>query len=172
MENIIEMNFAVNVQEYKSTLNEVGKKLQELNLTLSFAESATAGRVASEFAMIENAGSFLHGGIICYDASVKENLLNVDPAEIKKYTPESPEVTEAIAKGLEKLMKTDISIGITGLTKSGGSEHKDKPVGTMFIYAMRNGKLLFSDRSVFSDTPEHTIIKTTFLVAKLLLRNL
>lgn len=127
----------------------VGKKLKDKNLTIAFAESATAGRLCADLSLVENAGNFLKGGIICYDACIKESLLNVNHEIIKRYTPESMEVTKAIAIGLSKLIPADIHIGVTGLTCPGGSETKDKPVGTMFIYACKNGKHVFSERILF-----------------------
>ena len=168
MNNITDAGYAVNSQEFSYLMDKLGLRLIEKNISLSFAESATAGRITSSFSLIENSGQFLKGGIICYDACVKEDILMVDPDLIKKFTPESAEVTEAITHGVQAMIKADISIGITGLTRPGGSETYMKPVGTMFVHGVRNGKTIFKDRSVFGGTAEQIILKTTFLVAQLL----
>lgn len=144
-------------------------------LSIAFAESATAGRVTAEFSMMENAGKFLKGGIACYDVCLKESILKVPPALIKQYTPESMEVTAAIASGLSKLIAADIHIGITGLPSPGGSETAEKPVGTMFIYGLHDGKTIFSDRIVFSGNPEEVVlqsVKHTALLINSYLSNL
>ena len=131
------------------TLNKVGELLIEKKLTIAFAESATGGRLSADFSMIENAGTFLKGGIVCYDACVKEDLLGVEPELIQKYTPESIEVTKAITEGVGKMIPADIHIGVTGLTCPGGSETKEKPIGTMFIYGQSGNKTIFSERVRF-----------------------
>lgn len=146
-----------------------GQLLQEKKLTIAFAESATAGRIVSEFSQIPDAGTFLKGGIACYDACLKEDLLHVSPELIKKHTPESAAVTEAITKGLVRLIPADIHIGITGLTAPGGSESPEKPVGTMFIHGIvRGGTPIFSDRQVFRGTPEEIVLQTVHHTAILL----
>jgi len=51
---------------------------------------------------------------------------------IKKYGAVSKEVAEAMAKGIQNLLKTDISIATTGIFgPEGGSS--EKPVGTTWI---------------------------------------
>jgi len=168
MHNITDAGYAVNSQEFSYLMDKLGLRLIEKNISLSFAESATAGRITSSFSLIKDSGKFLKGGIICYDACIKEDILMVDPALIREFTPESAEVTEAITYGVNKMIKAEISVGVTGLTRPGGSETFLKPVGTMFIHGIRKGVTIFKDRSVFSGTAEQIILKTTFLVAQLI----
>ncbi|WP_244216042.1 CinA family protein [Pedobacter kyonggii] len=130
-------------------INRVGKMLIAQQLTIAFAERATAGRLTAEFSMAEDAGDFLKGGIACYDAILKEDLLKVAHSLIKEFTPESMEVTKAITLGLSQIIPASIHIGITGLTCPGGSETPEKPVGTMSIYACKHGNHLFSERINF-----------------------
>lgn len=148
------------------------KLLIDKQLTIAFAESATAGRMSAEFAMVEDAGKFLKGGLVCYDASLKEDVLNVPKTLIDKYTPESIEVTKAITEGLTHLIEADIHVGVTGLPAVGGSETEEKPVGTMFIYALVNKQTLFSERIVFNGNEEGIILQTVNHTAKLLTSHL
>jgi nicotinamide-nucleotide amidase len=150
-------------------MDTVGKMLISKKLTIAFAESATAGRLSAEFSMIDNAGEFLKGGIACYDACLKEDLLQVDHALIETYTPESMEVTRAISLGLARLIPADIRIGITGLTTPGGSETREKPVGTMFIYATHRGGLAFSQRFSFTGEREEIVTATVEACAAMLI---
>lgn len=101
-------------------------------LTIAFAESATAGRITAEFSLSPQSGKVLKGGIVCYDAYIKEDLLKIPHELIEKYTPESAEVTAALAKSLKNFIDADITIGITCFTTPGGSETDTKPVGTVF----------------------------------------
>ncbi|WP_316765383.1 CinA family protein [Pedobacter frigiditerrae] len=142
--------------------------LLEKELTVAFAESASAGRMVAEFAMVPNAGKFLKGGFVCYDACLKEDILKVPKELIEEFTPESPEVTKAITEGLTKLIKADIHIGVTGLPTPGGSETPEKPVGSMFICCIYKNKELFAERVVFDGEPEEIILRTVFHTAELL----
>lgn len=153
-------------------INKCGELLIKHGLTIAFAESATCGRIAAEYAMAINAGEFLKGGIACYDACVKENLLNVDHALIQKYTPESAAVTKAITLGLSKLFDADILVGCTGLTKAGGSESIEKPVGTMFFYGLAHHKEIFSERVVLEGTSEELTCKAVDYVTQTLINYL
>src|SRR5438270_10903085 len=103
-------------------LQECGKELKKQKLTIAFAESATAGRLSAEFSLIPDSGDFLIGGLVCYDACLKQDILGVPEELIKKYTPESAEVTSELARRLPSLIKSDIQVAVTGLTTEGGSE--------------------------------------------------
>lgn len=77
------------------------KLMAEQGLTIAFAESATAGWLCSEFALTEESGKILKGGIACYDANLKVKLLGVPQELIDTYTPESMEVTREMAYRLK-----------------------------------------------------------------------
>ena len=131
------------------------KHIADKNLKIAFAESASAGWMASEFALTPYSGDILLGGIVCYDASVKEDLFEIPKKVITKYTPESAEVTKLLAEGLSKFFKCDIAVAITGLTAPGGSETPEKPVGTIFIHIVMPGGKYCAHREVFKgDTKE------------------
>ena len=112
------------------------------HLKIAFAESATAGSLCSAFALCPESGDILVGGIVSYDLSVKEDLLQIPPEITRTYTAESAEVTQCMAQRLTRLLAADVYVAVTGLARAGGSETPEKPVGTMFIH------LLFNDRSI------------------------
>ena len=147
---------------------ECGKLLIANQMTLAFAESATAGRAAAEFSLVKNAGKFLKGGLVCYDACLKEDILGVPADLIKRYTPESAEVTLELAVRLKKVIDSDIQVAITGLTTWGGSETPAKPVGTMFIHLVMKNKSI-GIREMFYGSPEQIVLQTVDKVAELLL---
>ncbi len=140
-------------------LIKLHKLLKQHKLTISFAESATAGRMAAELSLIPKSGDVLKGGIVCYDACVKEELLGVPKELVEKFTPESAEVTREMAKRLGTVMKADVQVAITGLPMPGGSETEMKPVGTMFIDALVKGRHI-SEREIFNGTAEEIVLQT------------
>lgn len=144
------------------------KLIAQNKLKIAFAESATAGRMASEFSLTEDSGAILLGGIVCYDACTKEDLFGIAKEIIDQYTAESAEVTKLISEGLRKHFDCDIAVGITGLTTPGGSETPDKPVGTMFIHIILPENRYIVHREVFKGTPEKIIKQCTERVASLI----
>jgi nicotinamide-nucleotide amidase len=133
-----------------------------------FTESATAGRMCAEFALSPVSGKILRGGISCYEVFIKEQFLNIPHQLIKDCTPESQEVTRALAENSARLFSADITVAVTGLTTEGGSESPQKPVGTMFIHIVMPGKSI-SHREVFSGGPETIILKTIDRTAELII---
>jgi nicotinamide-nucleotide amidase len=82
---------------------------------------------------------------------VKMSLLKVPEDLIAKYSCESMEVTEALARNLCMVIPADICGALTGLASNGGSESRSKPVGTVFICVyyrkkMHRHKKLFRGR--------------------------
>jgi nicotinamide-nucleotide amidase len=147
------------------------KLLIARKLTIAFAESATGGRVAAEFSLVKNSGQILKGGLVCYDACLKEEILGVPPELIKRYTPESAEVTQELAVRLKSFIDSDIQVAITGLTTWGGSETPEKPVGTMFIHLIFERKSI-GIRELFYGSPEEIVLQTVNKVGALLLMHL
>lgn len=139
-------------------LHRCAALLASLKKTICCAESATAGRFCSSLSLMPQSGQILIGGIVCYDANVKSTLLRVPKDLIETHTPESAEVTKALAEALPRLFSADVHVAITGLTAPGGSETADKPVGTIFIHARLNGKD-FPVRQVFSGSPEQIMLQ-------------
>ncbi|KOS07823.1 damage-inducible protein CinA [Flavobacterium akiainvivens] len=144
------------------------RRIAEKHLKVAVAESATAGRLATAFALTPDSGQIFLGGLVCYDACTKEELLNIPPEIIEKFTAESAEVTQLLAERLTKFFKTDVAIAITGLTSPGGSEKEDKPVGTMFIHIKIPNGVYCAHREVFSGTPETIINKAVARTGELL----
>lgn len=148
-------------------LIKCGRQLLENNLTVVFAESMTAGRLCAEFSLLENAGKFLKGSLVTYDAGLKQDSLNVQKSLIDNYSPESAEVTEAMTMGLKHLVPADIYLSITGLNSEGGSETKTKPVGTIFIHGLY-GDIEIKDRVIFKGTPKKIMMQAIDHVALLI----
>ncbi|SDL38189.1 CinA family protein [Pedobacter antarcticus] len=158
--------------EMKQLIETAAKLLIRSNLTLAFAESATAGKASAAFSLACDAGRFLQGGFVCYNAKLKSDVLHVKQEMLDKFSPESTEVTDAITRGLTGLIPADIHIGITGLPCPGGSETPEKPVGTMFISAILKGEHWFSERLLFHGSHEQIVEQTVMHVATKLINSL
>lgn len=110
---------------------EVVEKLKEKNLTISTAESLTAGLLSSKLAEIEGASKVFKGGIVAYQNEVKENILNIDSKTIDKYSSVSREVAILMAENVRKKLKTDLGVSTTGV--AGPGLVGDKKIGTVFV---------------------------------------
>lgn len=152
-------------------VTKCSKAIAAKGWNIAFAESATAGRMSAEFAMTQESGKILRGGIVCYEVFVKEQFLNVPHTAIEKYTPESAEVTELLARQAAKIFNSKITTAITGLTTPGGSENKEKPVGTIFFHIITPAKKI-SHREVFKGAPEKIVLQAIDTAAMLILEGL
>ncbi|MEN2413120.1 CinA family protein [Flavobacterium mesophilum] len=117
-----------------SKVTKCCKALIEKNLTITFVESASAGKMCYEFSTVFNSGRILIGGMVCYHSSMKEDLLQIPWGTIEKYSAESAEVTKMMAQRFSRYINSDICVALTGLTTPGGSESEEKPVGTIFLH--------------------------------------
>ena len=110
----------------------VSKLLLKKDLTLSIAESCTGGMLGKAITDIPGSSAYFKFGIICYSNQSKIKILNVKKSTLQKYGAVSPQTAKEMLKGLEEVIKTDVSISITGIAgPSGGS--RDKPVGLVYI---------------------------------------
>lgn len=150
---------------------ESSRAIAEKGWKIAFAESATAGRLASEFSLTPYSGQVLLGGIVCYDAAVKKMLLKVPPQVIEEHTCESAEVTRLLADNLKTLFQAEVYVAVTGLNAPGGSETESKPVGTMFFHINFPNKYV-QHREVFEGGPEEIVRLAILRIAELLLDNL
>lgn len=124
----------------QAELTELVMGLKDKGLTVAFAESCTAGMLASEFVRAKGSSDVLKGSLVVYQPEVKQKLLGVKKQTLDLYTAESQQVTNEMVMGLKKMLGADISIATTGLAGPGGSETEEKPVGTMFVSILYNGK--------------------------------
>lgn len=124
----------------QTELTKLVMALKDKELTLAFAESITGGMLASELVKAKGTSDVLKGSVVVYQPEVKQKLLNVKPETLELYTAESQQVTNEMVMGLKKLIGADISIATTGLAGEGGSETPEKPVGSVFVSFLYDGK--------------------------------
>jgi len=140
-------------------------------LSISFAESITGGKLMSSLVSTPGISKVLLGGVVCYNASLKKKLLSVPDYLIEQYTTESAEVSIAIAKGIQKLTKAKISVGITGLASLGASASPLKPVGTVYTCFMINRRF-YLDKFIHQGNRDQIRTKASIRCFNLLLMHL
>ena len=100
--------------------------------TIATAESCTGGGIGAALTSVPGSSEVFKGGIICYTNWVKENILEVNPATLKKYGAVSVPVAAEMAFNARLMMHATIGLSVTGLAGPGGDEFGN-PVGTVCI---------------------------------------
>ena len=100
--------------------------------TLATAESCTGGGIGAALTAVPGSSAVYKGGIISYTNEIKNTLLNVDKAVLKRDGAVSATVAEAMAVGARNALRVDVAVSVTGLAGPGGDEYGN-PVGTVFI---------------------------------------
>ncbi|MFS4467625.1 competence/damage-inducible protein A [Maribacter sp. 2210JD10-5] len=119
--------------EDEETLEQlIAKLLTEKKLTLATAESFTGGKIAKTMTAIPGASAYFKGSVVSYATEVKINVLGVPKELVEKHSVVSEAVAVAMAKGAQKLLKSDFAIATTG---NAGPTKGDSnaEVGTVFI---------------------------------------
>lgn len=101
------------------------------NLTLSLAESCTAGFISSLIVQVPGASDFFDSSVVCYSPISKEKLLGVKKAILKRHGTVSEDAAKAMAESMRLKTKTDFALSITG--NLGPEPIEDKETGLVFI---------------------------------------
>ncbi|HJV45381.1 MAG TPA: competence/damage-inducible protein A [Bacillota bacterium] len=109
----------------------VFSKLKQNSWKLALAESCTGGLVSRMITAIPGSSEIYSGGVVCYSADVKQNVVGVPEETIHQYGTVSEETALAMANKIRMLMNADIGLAITGV--AGPNESEGKPVGLVYI---------------------------------------
>jgi PncC family amidohydrolase len=116
----------------KQNTTEIIDTLKEKNETITFAESCTGGRIASEFTAISGASSVLNGSCVTYSNEIKSQWLGVEEQILINHGAVSSKCVEAMLKGIVKMAKAEHGIAVSGIAgPTGGTD--EKPVGTVYL---------------------------------------
>lgn len=137
----------------------LGNLLMAGGKTVSTAESCTGGNIAHVFTSLPGSSAFFKGSVVAYANEVKENVLQVNPADIEVFGAVSQQVVEQMAVGVRKLLKTDVAIATSGIAgPTGGSD--EKPIGTTWI-AVCSDEQVLSREFRFGKLREQNILRAT-----------
>lgn len=117
----------------------VSRLLTEKKLTVSFAESCTAGLCAKRITDISGASQIFHCGVVSYSNDIKEKVLGVSKSHLRQYGAVSGTVAAEMALGIKNISGAHLGIGITG--EAGPVSAEDKPVGLIYV-AVTDGESL------------------------------
>ena len=103
--------------------------------TLAAAESCTGGLLASLLTDMPGHSHVFERGFVTYTDEAKTEMLGVDPDLIRRLTPVSAEVAEAMARGAIARAHADIAVSITGWAE--GGPDPSKPAGLVYFASAR-----------------------------------
>ena len=142
----------------KSLAKKLVNKLKKKKLTISIAESCTGGMLSSSITSISGSSKVFTLGLITYSNKSKINLLKVNKKLIQKYGAVSKEVSLSMAKNLNKITKTNISLAITGIAGPNGGS-RNKPVGLVYI-GIKKKNLFIDKKFIFKNNGRAYIQKS------------
>ncbi len=101
-------------------------------LTLSVAESCTAGMIGGRLTDEPGSSGFFQGGILAYSDDIKQALLAVPKDVLQNQGAVSEETVKHMALGCRNSLQTDYGLAVSGISGPGGGT-EEKPVGTTWI---------------------------------------
>lgn len=105
--------------------------LKENNMTVSTAESCTAGLLSSMIASVPGASNVFECTVVSYSDRIKNKLLNVNINTLKDFGAVSIETARELALGAKNISGASFGIGITGY--AGKSDDRPELSGIIFV---------------------------------------
>ncbi len=118
------------------TEEKLFEALKEKGLTITFAESCTAGLATAQLVSVPGSSLVFNGGVSCYSNIIKEKLLGVKPYVFENCGAVSATCALQMARGALNLLDADVAVSITGIAGPDGGT-PEKPVGTVYISFVR-----------------------------------
>jgi nicotinamide-nucleotide amidase len=134
----IEQQFADRLKKYIFGYNNdelpeiIGRLLNERKLTIAAAESCTGGLLGKLFTDIPGSSAYYLGGVIAYNNSLKEKLLQVPALTLERHGAVSAETAKYMAEGVRNLAGASIGLSITGIAGPAG-QTPEKPLGLTYV---------------------------------------
>ncbi len=119
----------------------VGKKLIEKKISISSAESCTAGMFASTLTNTSGISAVFDRAIVTYSNEAKRDELGVKKETLDQFGAVSPETALEMVEGLKTKTGSQLCIAVTGVAgPEGGTEQK--PVGLVYV------AVIFGDQKI------------------------
>lgn len=111
---------------------EVYRLLKQKHCTLTTAESATGGMIASTLVNVPGISEFFQEGYVTYSDAAKVKMIGVCADTIAQFGVVSAETAADMAKSAARTAGTDAALSVTGVAgPDGGTD--ECPVGLVFI---------------------------------------
>lgn len=145
---------------------KVGALLSQRGWTLAVAESCTGGLVGHRITNVSGSSAYFEGGVISYSNEVKEHVLGVPLETLIDHGAVSKETVLAMARGVRRLLGTDVAVSITGIAgPTGGTP--EKPVGLVYIGLVAEDAE-FAEKHIWAGDRESNKARTAEAALKLL----
>lgn len=123
--------------------------LKKYQYTLTTAESATGGMIASTLINVPGISAFFTEGYVTYSDAAKVKMLHVNPDIIARYGVVSSQTAAAMAASAAAVAGCSAALSVTGVAgPDGGTE--ECPVGLMYIGCCLNGRTV-TERHLFAE---------------------
>ncbi|UQS81704.1 nicotinamide-nucleotide amidohydrolase family protein [Bombilactobacillus folatiphilus] len=123
------INFVWN--DYQPIIQETVEQLKQQQLTITAAESLTAGLFQASIAEVAGASQVFSGGFVTYSLSMKAQLLEIAAADLQHYGVVSSWTAQKMAEQSSRLVQSDFGIGLTGV--AGPDRLENQEAGTVFV---------------------------------------
>lgn len=111
---------------------DIVERASARGVTVSTAESLTAGMIASTIADIPGASAVLRGGAVTYCDEIKHRVLGVKQETLDRFSAVSHQTAREMAASSLDLYQSDIAVSATGYAGPGGGTEQD-PAGSFYI---------------------------------------
>jgi nicotinamide-nucleotide amidase len=113
----------------------------EQNLKLAVAESVTVGRIQAQIGSVSGASTYFQGGVVAYNLDQKVALLGVERVHAAAVDCVSPRVAQEMARGIARLFRATIAVGITGYAEPAAAGVDSSVQAFYAIWDQRNPDL-------------------------------
>ena len=120
--------------------DKVVKRLRELGLSITTAESCTGGLLAGTILNVSGASAVYNEGHITYSNDAKERILGVSHETLVQYGAVSEQTAREMAAGAARIANADVALSTTGIAGPGGGT-PEKPVGLIYVGCYLKGKI-------------------------------
>ncbi|MCK8624683.1 CinA family protein [Apilactobacillus xinyiensis] len=110
---------------------KVIRKLINDNISITAAESLTAGLFQEVLGEVSGVSKIFSGGFVTYSNDAKIKLLGVPKNIVNEYGVVSAETAKQMAKKSQEIMQTDLSVSFTGV--AGPDKLENQLAGTVYI---------------------------------------
>ncbi|WP_220750889.1 CinA family protein [Apilactobacillus xinyiensis] len=110
---------------------KVIRKLINDNISITAAESLTAGLFQEVLGEVSGVSKIFSGGFVTYSNDAKVKLLGVPKNIVNEYGVVSAETAKQMAKKSQEIMQTDLSVSFTGV--AGPDKLENQLAGTVYI---------------------------------------
>lgn len=139
-------------------INEVISYLIEQKITISTAESCTAGLISATIGDFSGVSEIFSEGYVTYSNEAKEKNLGVPHEILEAYGAVSEQTARAMAEGVCKTSGARLGLSSTGIAgPTGGTA--EKPVGLVYMGVCLDGETTVVKR-VFSGTRQEVRCQT------------